>query len=208
MVPLSECGTGIGQVLAILYVVLTSDIPHVIIIDEPNSFLHPGACRKLIEILKEHPQHQFIIATHSPSTIAAANPTTINIVQYENAQSKIQQVDLTELKNQQSYLTEIGAKLSDVFGSDNILWVEGKTEELCFPLIIDKTEGLSVMGTSILSVKNTGDFESRNSKLIYDIYKKLSTGAGLMPPAIGFLFDRENKNEKDITELEKKVTGL
>jgi AAA15 family ATPase/GTPase len=56
VIPLAACGTGIGQVLAILYVVLTSDSPRIIIIDEPNSFLHPGAARKLIEILKEHPQ--------------------------------------------------------------------------------------------------------------------------------------------------------
>ena len=52
VVPLANGGTGIGQVLAILYVVLTSDTPQVIVIDEPQSFLHPGAARKLIEILK------------------------------------------------------------------------------------------------------------------------------------------------------------
>src|SRR5208282_407665 len=73
-VPLSESGTGIGQVLAILYVVMTSNRPQVIIIDEPQSFLHPGAARKLIEALKLYPEHQFIIATHSPTIISAANP--------------------------------------------------------------------------------------------------------------------------------------
>ena len=50
-VPLSESGTGIGQVLAILYVVLTAERSQTMIIDEPQSFLHPGAVRKLIEIL-------------------------------------------------------------------------------------------------------------------------------------------------------------
>ena len=53
--PLSECGTGIGQVLAILYAVLASPAPRTIIIDEPQSYLHPGAAKKLIEILKEFP---------------------------------------------------------------------------------------------------------------------------------------------------------
>jgi predicted ATPase len=41
-VPLDETGTGIGQVLAILYVVFTSNEPNTIIIDEPQSFLHPA----------------------------------------------------------------------------------------------------------------------------------------------------------------------
>jgi hypothetical protein len=49
--PLSECGTGVGQVLAILYVVVASDFPLVVLIDEPQSFLHPGASRKLIDVL-------------------------------------------------------------------------------------------------------------------------------------------------------------
>jgi len=48
-VPLSESGTGVGQVLAILYVVFTSEYPRTIVIDEPQSFLHPGAVRKLFE---------------------------------------------------------------------------------------------------------------------------------------------------------------
>ena len=49
-IPLAECGTGIGQVLAILYVVVNSDFPQVIAIDEPQSFLHPGAVRRLIQL--------------------------------------------------------------------------------------------------------------------------------------------------------------
>src|SRR5208283_5819881 len=48
-VPLLESGTGIAQVLAILYVVMTSERGQAIIIDEPQSFLHPGAARKLID---------------------------------------------------------------------------------------------------------------------------------------------------------------
>ncbi|WP_337967148.1 AAA family ATPase [uncultured Flavobacterium sp.] len=205
VVPLSECGTGIGQVLAILYVILTSDIPKVIIIDEPNSFLHPGAAKKLIEILKEHSQHQFIISTHSPATIAASNPQTIHIVKYKNAESKIETVDLQETNNQQNYLAEIGAKLSDVFGADSILWVEGKTEEICFPKIIEKINGISLMGNVVLSVINTGDFnQKKNADLIFKTYEKLSTGKGLLPPAIGFFFDSEKLTKTEKEDLARK----
>lgn len=208
-IPLSECGTGVSQVMAILYVVLTADLPQVIIIDEPNSFLHPGAARKLIEILKEFPQHQYIISTHSPEIIAAANPKTIHIVRMENAQSIVEPVDISDAKNQQLYLAEIGVKLSDVFGADNILWVEGPTEEICFKNIIDKTEGLSLQGTAILGVKNTGDFEGKKTaQTTFDVYRKLSTGAGLMPPAIGFIFDLEEREEKEKAEMRKQAKTL
>jgi AAA15 family ATPase/GTPase len=207
VVPLAESGTGLGQVLAILYVVLTSDISKVIIIDEPNSFLHPGAARKLIEILKEHPQHQFIISTHSPSTIAAANPKTINIVRTENAESKIECVDVTETKKQHLYLAEIGAKLSDVFGADNILWVEGKTEEICFPKIAEASKDFSLMGSVIIGVKNTGDFQSKNAELIFQIYDKLSKGKGLLPAAVGFIFDKEEHTDLEIEDLKRRSRG-
>jgi predicted ATP-dependent endonuclease of OLD family len=70
-IPLSQCGTGIGQVLAILYIVVTSREPRTIIIDEPNSFLHPGAAKKLIQILNKFPQHQYFISTHSPEILSA-----------------------------------------------------------------------------------------------------------------------------------------
>lgn len=205
VVPLSECGTGLGQVLAILYVILTSDIPKIIIIDEPNSFLHPGASRKLVEILKEHPQHQFIISTHSPSTIAASNPKTINIIRIKEAQSYIESVSLKEVNTQQLYLAEIGSKLSDVFGADNILWVEGKTEEICFPKIIEQMKNVSLMGTTILSVINTGDLQrKKDSKLIFSIYEKLSTGKGLLPAAIGFIFDSEKLTQREKEDLAKR----
>lgn len=203
VVPLTECGTGLSQVLAILYVVLTADVPKIILIDEPNSFLHPGASRKLIEILKEYPQHQFIITTHSPTIIAAANPKTIHIVKNENAQSTVTSLDINEAKGQQSYLTEIGVKLSDIFGADNILWVEGKTEEICFPKIIEKMKDVSQMGTAILGVKHTGDFEGKHAQSTFDIYNKLSVGKGLIPPAVGFIFDKEGKKQKDLDDLKR-----
>jgi predicted ATPase len=55
--PLSESGTGVGQVLAILSVVMTTT-ESVIIIDEINSFLHPGAVKTLLRLLQTEYSHQ------------------------------------------------------------------------------------------------------------------------------------------------------
>lgn len=126
-VPLSESGTGIGQVLAILYVVMTSERPQVIIIDEPQSFLHPGAARKLVDFLRVNGRHQYIIATHSPTIISAADPRTITLIRYQDGKSTLQQVDSKLEKGIQATLAEVGVRLSDSFGADNILWVEGRT---------------------------------------------------------------------------------
>ncbi|HEY9798681.1 MAG TPA: AAA family ATPase [Leptolyngbyaceae cyanobacterium] len=203
--PLSSCGTGIGQVLAILYVVLTSQEARTIIIDEPQSFLHPGAAKKLVEILKEFPQHQYFIATHSPMIIAAANPSTIVKLRYEDGETKASVMNSEDVKEQRSLLAELGVSLSDVFGADNILWVEGPTEERCFPLILEKVAKKPLRGTQILAIKNTGDLEGKRAHVIFDIYDKLSGGKSLFPPAIGFVLDSEGRSEREVEDLKRRT---
>lgn len=200
-IPLSESGTGVGQVLSLLYVVLTSKYSQTIIIDEPSSFLHPGAARKLIEILKEFPQHQYIIATHSSEILRAASPATMTLIRWERPQSVIELVDAKKLSEIRKCLMEVGAKLSDVFGADRILWVEGDTEEGCFPLLLSGHR--TAMGTNIVGVKHTGDFSSKRIPVetIVGIYQKLSNGNAFLPPAVGFVFDRESRTETQMDDI-------
>ncbi|MEQ9481782.1 AAA family ATPase [Coleofasciculus sp. F4-SAH-05] len=210
--PLSACGTGIGQVLAILYVVLTSQEPRTIIIDEPQSFLHPGAAKKLIEILKEFPQHQYFIATHSPMIIAAANPSTIVKLRYEEGESKAEVMNLDDIKEQRSLLTDLGVRLSDIFGMDNILWVEGETEENCFPMILEKLAKISSLRElQILRVRKVGDFQQKSTKAtetIFYIYERLSSRISLFPDQMRFVFDRENRSNAEIAKLERERPNL
>jgi predicted ATPase len=205
--PLSACGSGISQVLAILYVVITSPLPRTIIIDEPQSFLHPGAAKKLVEIFKGFPQHQYFIATHSPMLITAAHPSRIIKLVHDGCQTKASIINTEETAEQQSILSEVGVRLSDVFGADDILWVEGPTEEQCFPLILEKIANKSLKGTVILAVKNTGDLEGKNARLIFDIYDKLSGGRSLFPPAIGFVLDREGKTSRQMDDLKRRSSN-
>jgi AAA15 family ATPase/GTPase len=202
--PLSHCGTGVSQVLAVLYVVITSQEPRIIIIDEPQSFLHPGAAKKLIEILKEFSQHQYFIGTHSPETITAANPSTIVKLYHQDGETKVLVMKQENIKEQRDLLSDLGVSLSDVFGADSILWVEGPTEERCFPMILEKIAKKPQRGIQILAVKNTGDLEGKRAELIFDIYDKLSGGKNLFPPAIGFIFDCELREDPQKNELKKR----
>lgn len=213
--PLSACGTGIGQVLSILFVVLTANHPRIIIIDEPQSFLHPGAAKKLIEILKElgkdrrFQEHQYIISTHSPTIIAAAEPATITMLKYtQDCETKVFTMDSNNTKELRYLLDEVGVRLSDVFGMDKILWVEGPTEEKCYPQIITKILNKSLRGIQILAVKNTGDLEGKRAHIIFDVYDKLSGSQNLFPPAIGFVFDKENRTEMQMEDLRKRSPNL
>jgi len=203
---LAQSGTGIGQVMAMLYVVINSTYPQVVIIDEPQSFLHPGAIRKLFNILKQY-DHQYIITTHSPIVISAANPDTLLLLRKENYQSYVTVINQQEKAQMNQVLRSVGASLSDVFGADDVLWVEGETEQECFPLIIQRlSDEISLRGTVIHSVVATGDFsdkKSKNVKLVFKIYERLTNNVALIPPAFGFIFDTEELSKKDRDDLKR-----
>lgn len=206
-IPLQQSGTGIGQVLAILYVVLTSERPQTIIIDEPNTFLHPGALRKLLHVMQNRVdvRHQYIISTHSPAVLSAVEIATLHQVRWENEESHVTALDGGNVEGLRQALHEVGARLSDVFGADRIAWVEGVTEQECFPKILNVVGEVVPIGTSIVALINTGDIESRRQSAykIREIYQNLSTANALMPPALVFSLDREGRNSDEIQKLSK-----
>jgi hypothetical protein len=91
--------------------------------------------------------------------------------------------------------------LGDVFGADKILWVEGRTEEKCFPLIVEKLLRQPLLGVQILGVRQTGDLEGRDAKKVFEIYRSLSKGPSLLPPAVAFVLDGEGRSNHDKKEL-------
>lgn len=207
-IPLSACGTGITQVLAMLYVVVTAREPRIIIIDEPNSFLHPEAVRNLIEVLKSYPQHQYILTTHSPAVIAACDPATLTEIKQTEGASDFLQMDANDRKDQARVLIAVGADMSDVFGSDNILWVEGQTEVSAFPLIIKRFKIAPPSRLTILPVRGTSDFNMKRIEIVSDIHDRLSKGDSLLPKTVNFLFDSENLPEDEKKKRTAKVPIL
>lgn len=201
-IPLSEAGTGVGQVLAMLYVVLSAEQPHVLLIDEPNSFLHPGAVKELMAIFRENDRHQYIVSTHSPGLLDAARPSYVHLLKWQDGETKVRTVDPRDLDDQRLLLSEVGASLSEVFAADAILWVEGPTEAQAFPLILERLGGGKAR-TAILPVLHTGDFAAGQRTRSLQIYKRLSKGVGLVPPAVGFLFDRESRQPKELEALRR-----
>lgn len=205
--PLAESGTGVTQVLAMLYVVVTSREPQVIIIDEPQSFLHPGALRLLFRILREHPQHQYIVTTHSPIALTAAEPNTVHMITHDGNESFIEPLDIRELSSMRRIMLETGTELSDVFGASLILWVEGPTEENAVSLVLETMAERPYVDVVVRALVHTGDFETKKASIVPQIYERLSSGTGLLPPAIGFLFDRETRSEREMEDIRKICNG-
>jgi hypothetical protein len=211
--PLKECGTGVSQVLAMLYVIQTSYTPKTIIIDEPSSFLHPGAEKALIEVFKQYPQHQYIIGTHSPLVITVAEPSTITklVLSEDGQESTFEAVNRDENEEVQGVLEDLGLSLSDVFGADSILWVEGPTELKCFPLLL-RHVGRPLYRTQIAKIWQTSDLEEKNItalRRIVETYQHISSGGSnsLAPKALGFFIDREDRSDDQISKMKQIEKG-
>jgi hypothetical protein len=205
-VPLDESGTGVGQVLAILYVAMTNE-PGVIAIDEPNSFLHPGAAKKLIQILKRYPQHQYIISSHSPDVISEAQPATLHLVKFNGQQSVVETFGNAEVETKRMMLEEVGTSLADIFSAEKVIWVEGPTERECFDLIVTEALEGPIVGLSFVALRNTGDLDGKQADAALDIYEALTQGGSILPVSIGFSFDNEGKTDKQLEDLRRRCGG-
>jgi hypothetical protein len=106
------------------------------------------------------------------------------------------------------FLDEVGARVSDVFGPDRILWVEGRTEERAFPLLLSAYAPEYLTGLAVLAVHQTGDFDSRHARRLFEIYRRLATAGTLLPTAVGFTMDRERRTPEERRDLEHLSGGL
>jgi hypothetical protein len=204
--PLSESGTGISQVLAMLYIIITSDSPRVIIIDEPNTFLYPGAVKKLFNIMNNNPvKHQFIISTHSPEVIAASDAKSVHMINWVREESTVEKLSISGVGDMRRSLMELGVKLSDVYGMDYVLWVEGSTEQECFPLIIKHFQITLPLATSVISLRAPTDIDGKRpeAKVFREIYDRVAKSCSLVPSAIAFILDREKRSQQERDDLER-----
>ncbi len=199
--PLNSSGTGVSQVIALLTAIMTVDNA-VLIIDEISSFLHPAAVKALLRILQtEYAHHQYIISTHAPEVIGFSNPRMVHLVKRDGYESSVTQLNLMQVDAFRAVAENLGVSMADVFAADRVVWVEGPTEELCFPLLYQQATGQPLpRGTIFTSVMATGDFfaKRRDRELVYQIYQRLSQVAVPLVVAVAFSFDSEN-----LTDAEK-----
>ena len=205
---LDNSGTGVSQVLAILCAVMTADNT-VIVIDEINSFLHPLAVKSLLRILQtDYSNHQYIISTHAPEVISFSNPTKVHLVRRSGYVSRVEDVSLSSVANLREIASHLGVSMSDVFAAEKVVWVEGPTEELCFPYLFRETVGPVPRGLLMLSVSSTGDFSrKRDRKLIFDIYSRLSAAAASLTVTVSFSFDSEKLSITEQQDMQRESRG-
>jgi hypothetical protein len=207
---LNSSGTGVAQAIALLTAIMTID-KAVIIIDEINSFLHPAAIKALLRILQtQYTQHQYIISTHSPEVIGFSNPMTIHLVKRVGYESSVERLDLKQVGKFREVAEHLGVSMADVFAAERVIWVEGPTEELCFPYLYQQLVGPLPHGTIVTSVAATGDFNTnkRDPAIVYEAYSRLSASTATLVVSVAFSFDTEKLTDPAKVEMQRNSRGL
>jgi len=159
---INQVGTGVGHVMSMIYVALTSKSPRILLLEEPNSFLHPRALKELLAILRDvGGHHQYIISTHSSDVMRAIEPSTVTLLENDGQQSKARQTNKHNMHELRSGLIDLGIRLTDLHGCDRVLWVEGQTEEAVFPYLLSYFFPELAQGISVLKVYSTAVVSQR-----------------------------------------------
>lgn len=134
-ISLDDAGTGVGQTLHLVTSVLCLPPGRIFLIDEPHAFLHPAVERLLVDFLREHDEHWYVCATHSPVFINAAEPEHSWLVTRDEDGTHLRSI-FNERLSRKHVLQELGIHPGDVAFAERVLFVEGPTEERVFPILL------------------------------------------------------------------------
>ena len=139
-----NCGTGYQSmiILSILetYVKISQrQNSYILLIEEPEVYLHPKLQRKMIDTLVNISEtNQVIFTSHSPITVSKLSKEQIKLVRKENGVATIENIDPKVV------IDELGIKPDDILTHKGIIFVEGKDDKAIFEILLEKIEeGLS-----------------------------------------------------------------
>ncbi len=163
-------------------------------IEEPETRMHNDYVRKLsayFKILSE--SKQIFIATHSPVFVDKMPLGDVWYISRDGKETKVKRLDDTNTKN---LLEDLGIMPSDVFLSNKILFVEGKTEKVILPIIAQKLN-IDLSDISIIVINGKG-----NSGRHLELWSEIAAGTTL---ETYFILDKDAKKEADLLIKSKKT---
>ena len=162
-VPLQEQGDGMRSFASVILHLLAPGSPSILLLDEPEAFLHPPQARLLGELIaREKPQNaQLFVATHSPDVIQGlinASPRQVRILRMRR-EGDVNYV--TELENEriQSLDSNPAMKYTSVMSGifhDRVIICEGSSDCLFYSSIIELPEVNGESNPDVLFVNAGG----------------------------------------------------
>lgn len=124
---IKDLGTGVEQLLMTAYVGVTQPTGSVILIEEPETNLHPGAQRQLLHHLRQWAGDKlFLLSTHSSVFLDfGAQDLPVWLVERREGRSSVRRVEREALSDA---LQALGVRPSDFLSADRVLVVEGEPD--------------------------------------------------------------------------------
>ncbi len=194
-VPLVDMGTGVQHIVMLGYLLIATRQDRAVFIEEPETNIHPGAQRFLLEQLKKDGR-QFFLTSHSPVFVSPDNGRAVFKVESVGNSATAHLV--SNRADLESTLNTLGVRNSDILFSDAVLFVEGKSDRDILKVWAE-TLGVSLdaQGTSILLVEST-EAAVRDTKTRSELLQQLSQ-ATTVPHRI--LLDRDERPEAELKAL-------
>jgi ABC-type cobalamin/Fe3+-siderophores transport system ATPase subunit len=199
LVRLHNMGGGIEQLLMVATVLLTTNDESTIFLEEPESHLHAGAQRFLLEKLYEG-NRQVFISTHSPTFINTSRQMSMYQIKKIGGRTAINR--LTDNDSLSEVLEDIGIRNSDVLLSDAVLFVEGPSDQRVFEVWSEKL-ALSLEEHNVTTVSMGGGSDAaRGTRVRSDVLEGVSKKA---PVLHLFVLDRDERGRSEITKLQESL---
>jgi predicted ATPase len=188
---LEELGSGVEQLLMTLVLGLTHDSSSIVVLEEPETGLHPAAQRALFSLLTTWGRDRvFVITTHSTVLIDSSSTATseaLLVRKGEDGRSAVHRIERDWIQ----IAHELGSRLSDILIANRLLVVEGVSDvgvlETWFPVLF-RDPGVAVIDA------NGGD-AARNASAFEKWIQKADS---LEPRRIVFLRDKDELTEEEL----------
>lgn len=157
---------GYMQILILVIGIVTKKA-NLLMIEEPEFHLHASAQRRLFGLIQKLARNkQFFLTTHSTIFTGCDDTLSTYLVTKPNGSTKISRVETPEgLKIAKNAL---GHRNIDLFGDECVVFVEGDSEEVAFPIIAQSLEcDLCAKGIRLINVKGKDKFKKLEEYLRY-----------------------------------------
>lgn len=173
--PLENKGSGLQSLIMIelfKFYCKVFNQSSLLILEEPELFLHPHAKRMLSDILNdfiEDNKNQIIITTHSEEFIHNIDIENINVIRKTTngtKKSRIVKENYGDGKELQKLKIELQHKNAEMFFAEKVILVEGE-EQILILEIVKNIYGKNILNNNDISIIKVG------GKTYFDIYRKV-----------------------------------